>query len=256
MVCLEEWASTLRSLLKHCSVIEKLDLPRIDKRADGINSILASIGDLCLCVSNPSCLHGCFGEHVRTIMEALPQQRLESLVCRYTNDLSSGAGGMSAANLEVFTVTTDCEELSNISLALADAVQGVWICTNIRELRIAVWITANGRDPAYFEDPGKGTWVEEKCQHWDNLGRLHTQIGVLTNLEILDLKVAGELNYVSDISHTEIILPGLLALDDPDKGKIGCLSKLAGLTILRELRGSFIWTNPEAKERIGEDEVD
>jgi hypothetical protein len=50
--------------------------------------------------------------------------------------------------------------------------------------------------------------------------------------------------------------PGLFALEDSVKSKIGHLSKWAGLVNLRELRGSVKWTVPLVLERIGKQEVD
>lgn len=281
----EDWAPTLWSILRHCPAVISLQLPIICARPSlGIEPVLSSIGELCPEVSDLSFPSGSLGVHLPRIMEGLTAQGLQTLRCVY----GLGFKSMDAAwtrhsaslrrvefygcsridstviqsalstcrGLEVFNVINVPEQSCTMALQIDEAIQSEWVCTNIRELRIAVWITADGRDPGYFKNPGKSTWTQEERRLWDNLGRLYSQIGALTKLEILDLKAAGELNNVSDIPHTDTCLPALLALDDPTHNKIGYLAKLSGLTKLRELRGSFVWTNPEAKARISEKEVD
>ncbi|KAG0079909.1 hypothetical protein BGZ90_001318 [Linnemannia elongata] len=135
----------------------------------------------------------------------------------------------------------------------------------LRELTLPVWITPEGRDPKYLyiynhHHPSKASWTERDHRHWEELGKFYAQIGSLTRLEVLNLKAIGEdyLELTGSLSPFETCLPGLLALEDPTTtdGQIGHLSKLTGLTKLRELRGSFVWTNKEAAARMGEREVD
>ncbi|KAF9538389.1 hypothetical protein EC957_006861 [Mortierella hygrophila] len=82
-------------------------------------------------------------------------------------------------------------------------------------------------------------------QHREDLGRFYAQIGALTRLEVLKLKAIGQpdlANPKSFLSPYEMCLPGLLALEDPTSEGLqtGPLSRLGGLTKLRELRGSFL----------------
>ena len=74
------------------------------------------------------------------------------------------------------------------------------------------------------------------------------------------MKAIGQPNLAnpkSFLSSYETCLAALLALEDPIEGfQIGHLSILGGLTKLRELRGSFVWTSRETSERLGEREVE
>ncbi|KAK5809257.1 hypothetical protein F5H01DRAFT_323527 [Linnemannia elongata] len=151
-----------------------------------------------------------------------------------------------------------------VCLIFANAIESEWVCKRIRELVMNVWITSSGRNPSYMEDPTKATWTEENRRHWEDLGKFYSQIGSLSHLEILDLQAVGKADTSSAyntprevfLSPTETCLPGLLALEDAEKGKIGYLGKLVGLTRLRELRGSMVWTQKDNLAMIGEKEVD
>lgn len=136
-----------------------------------------------------------------------------------------------------------------VSLTFAQAVEHDWVCTNLRKLTLSVWITLNGRNPKciYYNPSKKSIWTKDDHQHWEDLGRFYAQIGALTRLEVLNLKAIGQpdlANPKSFLSPYETCLPGLLALEDPTSEglQIGRLSGLGGLTKLRELRGSFVWT--------------
>lgn len=50
-------------------------------------------------------------------------------------------------------------------------------------------------------------------------------------------------------------LPGMLVFEDPST-RLGYLSELAGLTKLRELRGSIVWKHMAEETRMGEREAD
>lgn len=84
---------------------------------------------------------------------------------------------------------------------------------------------------------------------------------MLTRLEVLNLKAIGQpdlVNPKSFLSPYETCLPDLLALEDPtfESLQIGHRSRLGGLTKLRKLRSSFVWTHRETTERLGEREVE
>lgn len=100
--------------------------------------------------------------------------------------------------------------------------------------------------PAYMENPTMATWKEENRRHWEELCKFYSQIGSLTCLGILDLQAVRKIDILSNfnmhreqfLSPSESCLPGLLALKDAEKGKIGYLEKLTGLARLQELRVS------------------
>ncbi|KAF9119105.1 hypothetical protein BGW39_000567 [Mortierella sp. 14UC] len=106
----------------------------------------------------------------------------------------------------------------------------------------------------FLDDQYKSTWTEVEHRHWDNLGKFYSQIGSLTELEILNLKTVERANELQNPA--QMYFPGLFALEDVAKNEIGHLSKWAGLVKLRELRGSVNWTLPLVLERIGKREVD
>lgn len=154
--------------------------------------------------------------------------------------------------------------LTECALHLEDAALAQWGCTQMRYLELTVAFTPDGRDPKYFAaDPTMVTWTEEDHYHWDLMNKLYTQIGSLSELVVLKLKAAGaprpphtmRIRKRGD-NFKDTCLPGILSLEDPTTGKIGFLSRLSGLTKLRELRGSLFWKNREVLARTGEREVE
>ncbi|KAK3838918.1 MAG: hypothetical protein J3R72DRAFT_492791 [Linnemannia gamsii] len=99
--------------------------------------------------------------------------------------------------------------------------------------------------------PGQA-WTVGEHRHWENLGKFYTQIGSLTELEILDLKTVERINERGEPPN--IYFPGFFALEDVGKGEIGYFSQWAGLVKLRNLRGLVKWTVPLVVERIGKRE--
>ncbi|KAG0306886.1 hypothetical protein BGZ97_000585 [Linnemannia gamsii] len=214
-------SSVLLSLLQHCPSLEQLHLPFLDKIAEGLEPIIESLAVLCPQISGLTFRFGCLGEYLMRIIEG------------------------------------------SVALSFVHAIEHDWVCTNLREITIPVWITPDGRSPKYVthNPPIRRTWTKDDLQHWEDLGRFYTQIGALTRLEVLNLKAIGQPNPAEPdcfLSQYETCLPGLLALEDPTTNdlRIGHLSKLAALINLRELRGSFVWTNVEASARLGEREVE
>ncbi|KAF9101797.1 hypothetical protein BGX27_011329 [Mortierella sp. AM989] len=87
----------------------------------------------------------------------------------------------------------------------------------------------------------------------DPLGQLYKQIGSMARLKVLDLK---RQDTYSESDYQEKLLPRLLTLRDDELGATGCLSMLAGLTELRELRGSVRGDTSEMSRRMGQQEVE
>ncbi|KAF9084814.1 hypothetical protein BGX29_002322, partial [Mortierella sp. GBA35] len=255
----------LRSLLQHSPSLEQLYLSHLDKAAEGLEPIIDSLAVQCPQLSSLTFQTGCSGEYLMRIMEIVPEQGLKTFRCRYICDSDSErmmtvfmGHSTSLQRIElthcsrvastvIQSVLTTCTGLEvlrvrernpqgAVSLTFAHAVEHDWVCTNLRKLTLSVWITQNGRNP--------NIWTKDDYQHWEDLGRFYAQIGALTRLEVLNLKAIGQpdlANPKSFLSPYETCLPGLLALEDPaSEGlQIGHLSRLGGLTKLRELRGSF-----------------
>lgn len=285
--------SVLSPLIQHCPNLESIHLPFLDNTTDSLRPIIESLAQLCPQLSSLTFRSGCQGGHLMRILELLPPHGLKILFCRHYRDsaserliaaLSRHSNSLHRIELThcaclgstvIQSVLTTCRALEvfrvhgvkpyiNTSLLFSHAIEHDWVCTGLRELTLSVRITPEGRDPTYLyiynhHHPRKTIWTKQDHRHWEELGRFYAQIGSLTRLEALNLKAIGEdyLGSIGSFSPFDTCLPGLLALEDPTTdGQIGHLSKLSGLTKLRELRGSFVWTNPEAAARIGEREVD
>ncbi|KAF9090515.1 hypothetical protein BGX29_011429 [Mortierella sp. GBA35] len=199
----------------------------------------------------------CLARHSTTL------RRIEFVDCDRVESRVVQAVLASCGALEVFRVRAYRYRDVCVPLELADAIEYQWACTRIRELEIVVRVQLAGYCPWYYADPSMAIWTEQDNQDWSNLGRFYTQIGSLTNLEVLNLKAVDEDwgtspkdQYLYKRSPSMVSLPGLLALADPSCGLRGYLSTLSGLTRLRELRGSFAWTAWQAMARIREREVD
>jgi hypothetical protein len=281
------------TVVSQCLALESLELPKLSKLSDDMLFVIASIGELCPRISTLSFPEGCLAEHVMMVLEGLPEQQLRNLCYRFYNDpdpesmittwtrhsttlrriefthairIQSSviqAALTTCEGLEVFNVTNRGGP-QRICLIFANAIESEWVCKGIRELVIGVWVTRSGNNPEYMKDQSKATWTDVNHRHWEDLGKFYSKIGALTRLEILDLRSIGDSEMLSNDNAqrqylpplNETCFPGLLALEDMDHGKIGYLSKLAGLTHLRELRGSFVWSQKDNLEMIGEREVD
>ncbi|KAG0274473.1 hypothetical protein BGZ95_009730 [Linnemannia exigua] len=278
--------------MEHCPVVETLALPYVGGLSSGIQNIIEDIGQLCPLLSSVSFPSTCLGVHLMRVMEVIPAGRLKAISSCYTNGLDTPRISLALVrhsislrqiewtyssqiesaviqavlttcrNLQVFRVN-DLGDMGTGGLLLAHAVEREWVCKGIRELEMQLSITSDGRSPAYMDDPSKATWTDDHHRHWEDLGMLYTQIGSLTHLQVLSLASVGWFSMGSDspnrgyaLSPLQTHLPGLLALEDVATGQIGYLEKFAGLLWLKELRGSFAWTNKDAVVRMGEREVD
>lgn len=279
--------SFIHTILGHSPALETLRFPNFDYY--DTSAIIKAITELCPRLSHLSFPQGGFGSQITSVLEGFPVQRLQSLFCSPLQDPDSRAlnatwtrHSTTLQTIECINMTrlssliikgalTTCEALETfrvtgrvtgrvtwdeggVCLSLADAVESEWICKRIKVLDIVVLIYAHDKSPKFTTDPSKETWTEDDHRKWEVLGKFYSQIGSLTELQELDLKTVS--NHNKPAPSSETAFPGLLALEDPESGQIGHLSKLSGLTKLRVLRGSVRWTIPEVMERIGNHEVD
>ncbi|KAG0376018.1 hypothetical protein BGX24_008388 [Mortierella sp. AD032] len=288
----DDLAPVFRIVLGQCPLLEALAIPNLGVLSDDTLFAIASIGELCPRISELSFPEGCLVENAMMILEGLPCQQLKSLCFRHYQDPDPEpmiatwvqhsttlrqielSNCTKVGSVVIQAALTTCEALEvlhvsgragqeNVCLLFVHAVAHEWVCTKLRELEIVVWVTQNGMSPDYMSDQSKMTWEEVNHQHWEMLGKLYSQIGALTRLEILDLRAVGQVDIptlptdrVLFLQPSETCFPGLLALDDPSTGQIGYLAKLESLIRLRELRGSFVWMQTNVQGRIGEKEVD
>ncbi|KAG0047024.1 hypothetical protein BGZ90_008025 [Linnemannia elongata] len=263
----------IRTILGHSPALETLRFPSFDYY--DTSAIIKAITELCPRLSRLSF----------PVLEGFPVQRLQSLYCSPLPDPDSRALNATWTRHSTTLQTVECTNMTRLSsliikgalttcealetfrvtgkvtwdeggvcLSLADAVESEWICKRIKVLDIVVLIYAHDKSPKFTTDPSKETWTEDDHRKWEVLGKFYSQIGSLTELQELDLKTVS--NHNKPAPSSETAFPGLFALEDPESGQIGHLSKLSGLTKLRVLRGSVRWTIPEVMERIGKREVD
>jgi hypothetical protein len=274
--------------LGHLPALEVLRLPYLEQMTDDMKSVLALMGEKCPRISELSFPDDCPTRHAMSFLERVvpAAQQLKSFSCSGNHDQNPGPmiaawtrHSTTLSRIELSQVTfveskvihtalTTCTALEilkvagrgtpdDICLKFEHAVEGEWVCKMMRELDITVRVTPDGKDSKFMTDQSKHSWTIDNHRQWEDLGKFYSQVGALTQLEILDLKAVGEdggLFYEA----LETCFPGLLALEDPSHGKIGYLSTLSELTKLRELRGSFRWIRRkgDANVRIGEREVD
>ncbi|KAK3838955.1 MAG: hypothetical protein J3R72DRAFT_492835 [Linnemannia gamsii] len=291
-MCTTSMSRIYFNILRQCPSLETLEMPCISVLSDEANRAIASIGELCPHISNLSfLLRDCSGEMVCKVADAIQEKQLRGL-CWSIHEITNTslltttwtrhstslqriellAHSTRIESLVIKTALTTCCTLkvfkaigsdiqSDVGLLLSHTIEHAWVCKELRELEIDISITAVGNNDMYLVDPTKATWTAHDHRGWDELGRFYAQIGSLTHLEVLCLSAARSIRNPSEYhglasTSADACLSGLLALEDFGAGQIGYLSKLAGLTKLRELRGSFGWTNKETQARIGDQEVD
>ncbi|KAG0287168.1 hypothetical protein BGZ96_008886 [Linnemannia gamsii] len=280
----------LGPILKQCPALETLRLRSI-AGSHTFQNVAMTLRDHCpnitdLTVDSAAVSNG---EALMHIMEQISGQRLEVVCLKWLFDRAPSKLAVAAITRHSETLRRiefrDCEELKSSTvqvilmtcralevlrtqgefskicpILLKDAVEAEWASTRIRVLEIGVEFTPDGRDPVYVSDTTMATWTEQDHNHWNMLDKFYTQIGSLVELEVLNIKSSGthpsEENEVTiEVPFRKACLPGLLALEDVTTGQLGFLSRWVGLIRLRELCGSFLWTNEEAASRIGASEV-
>ncbi|KAK5797202.1 hypothetical protein F5H01DRAFT_358818 [Linnemannia elongata] len=286
--------SFLCPILRHCPALKKLKLRGVTEEHT-IQDAAKALGEYChnlVDLSLPSTSTN-NGEALMQMMGQIQGPGLEVISVRKLYDKAASAVSIAAITRHSSTLReiqlSDCEKLQSTTLqvilvscqalevlrtggefsklnpvSLRQAVVTEWACTRIRVLEITVAFTLDGRDPAYLTDRTMETWTEDDHDHWRMLDTFYTQIGSLTSLEVLNIKSAGSYRpseaavggLITEVPFRKACLPGLLALEDALTGQLGFLSRWVGLKKLRELCGSFLWTNPEAVARIGEREVE
>ncbi|KAG0374124.1 hypothetical protein BGX24_010813 [Mortierella sp. AD032] len=273
-------ANLLYNILDHCPALEEWDVPFLYEDTE-----VAVLVSLLQHIENPETperhlsalrhLHYTHpgadgkGETAAAIMEMMPKNQLQSLTFHgyedtlpdalntlgFTSCLMMHSTSLVSIKLQdmdriqsktIKHILTNCEALETLvltcpetmlsRLTLEDATICDWTCVNLKELRMAV-------------DLRRGYPKQNEM-----LERFYKQLGVLKNLEILDLMSACRINSKS-APYSDTTMTCMLSLGGPG-GRSGFLSSLADLTNLRVLLGSFYHKNQEMKNMLGKDEVD
>lgn len=283
-------AQDILAVLSHCQAVEKLKLPNMTSQ-DRIDLMAAFVVDR---FSKLRRLHfvsaGSMAGNVLPfkVMESMREQRLEELNCRGSGQalglsLAStlfqrhseslrqlnfdGCGSMDSASIKV--ILGECRALEDLCfhgsegncLRLADAVLVDWVTTKILRLSLTVGFTDlqtlyPGQKP-YYRRPAPLKLFAEETQQFELLERFYGQVGKLTQLEMLDLRVQHFHAHGHPLNkpYTTVSFPGLLSMPEKRTGRPGYLKSLTGLTKLKELRGSVSADTEETKRTVGWREV-
>ena len=200
-------------------------------------------------------------EDVRTFGDGLDFHKgsIKSIVfdgCRWINVDSLVSIFFQSLILEVFRISMTFD--SRFEIPLERLVTQQWASTKFRELKLYLRLIDNEQNP---EHPADVLTIAESIPDWAiGLERFYRQVGALTQLRILDLKVAVARNRRDSqglyLTYKDRTFPGLLTLEGRSKGRLGWLQLLDGLGNLEELHGSFNLDAMVPGFEFGQDEAD
>lgn len=155
--------------------------------------------------------------------------------------ISAGVIFDKCVNLEVLEMGVDG---GGVYIDLADAQGSPWCCTKLKRLTISVSNCVlppiDAESLHYYDRPAPIALTQAETDLLSRLEKLYIQIGRLTKLQDLDIKMVkfdeqGEVDKTSAESHT---FPAMLSLGDRWQGRPGYLGHLAGLSKLETFMGS------------------
>ncbi|KAK3831703.1 MAG: hypothetical protein JOS17DRAFT_744039 [Linnemannia elongata] len=164
-------------------------------------------------------------------------------------------------NLNMLIIMCECPSDSYITLD--DALQTPWTCTKLTHLNLAISGCELPVEPGvepYYLRPTPITLTEVETQHFSRLENLYRQIGSLTALQKLELKLVslGEQDTVGGMvlddwwmHKSSTSFPAMLNLRDTSTNRPGFLHHLSGLKRLRELHGSVSAETDETEVTMG-----
>jgi hypothetical protein len=300
------------AVFDHCPNIQILKVPSVFLGQKELTSLATSISTRCPHLRTLSLLDNADGPLLVRLMEVMPAHTLEKVKLnsfeftlhpsttrrifanhakslrtvdlRYTMDVSSK---------NILIILELCEALEefkkhpdpnsgDLYMTLKDAVSVTWGCRRIRHLELTIGMTEVPQVPYYARLDERPLVLSDKEQRlFTKLEKFYTQLGNLTDLEYLDLRVVESSqddddndeadhtndaaaaqpsspfnNYSSDAGTANNLLPGLLSLPNNDTGRPGYLHLLSGWTKLKELRGSVCVDTEAGRATVGEKEVD
>ncbi|KAF9081920.1 hypothetical protein BGX23_000304 [Mortierella sp. AD031] len=121
-------------------------------------------------------------------------------------------------NLEIFTITS--YDQKGLYITLADALEYPWRCTKLLQLTLSIGGCELPLEPGrlpYHSRPTPITLSEAEEQHFMQLERLYVQIGKLTELLSLDLKMVkinGQGQAYTPSENEPTCFPAMLSLGD------------------------------------------
>ncbi|KAF9091730.1 hypothetical protein BGX23_004879 [Mortierella sp. AD031] len=290
-------AKDIVSVFVHCPNIERLTLPNMRGEYDAV-LVAQIIGDLCPNLRQMNCRGWKSNRSNMQlpfeIMSAIPEQGLQEIcsyscysklddtairksfmrhsamlqkivfeACRAIDSRSLGVLLVECPSLEVLQVTW-AEGQRGPTLQLDDATAKPWASRKFTRLSLTIGILAlplinlNLNQMPYYLRPGPVVLTGDESAQFAVLEILYRQIGSLTELEYLDLRVDmvdGFGDSFDDTPYENHCFPGLLSLGNKRTGRKGYLDLLGGLTKLKELRGSVYVRADETEKTVGLREV-
>ncbi|KAK3831682.1 MAG: hypothetical protein JOS17DRAFT_790461 [Linnemannia elongata] len=239
-------AIDIRSIFAHCPIINKLSLHDI-KGHQETDEIEQFINKQCPRIESLN-----FGGHSWEsfdpipfrIMESLPPQQITELVINRTVILPRALFPTivkECCNLNELLISD--EQHLDSYITFDDALRNPWSCTKLIRLNLGIsgcMLPVEFGVKPYYRRPTPITLTKVETQHFSRLENLYRQIGSLTALQELNLRMVS------------------LGEDDPEDtstNRPGFLHHLSGLKQLRELRGSVSAETTETVVTMGWAEV-
>ncbi|KAK3846530.1 MAG: hypothetical protein J3R72DRAFT_434016 [Linnemannia gamsii] len=300
-------ASQIGRMMSHCPALEAWDIPTFS--SDGAAEVLYQIvrenvhqqGSVRESKFLPHLSHKrpsyfCRGENLNAIMDALSEQRVETVeLYKYVDtypekfvpsllrhsDVLRSIILLDVQRIESRTLATILEHCQGLetfwavmpivsygqrsaALVLSHAIEKEWACTGIKDLRLTVDLA-----PQRYSGVSGGDFDEPQWGHYAKLTAFYTQLGKLTELEELEIFVSpppmratttmSNSPYVYSASEVYFFrsLTGLLSLEELNKtGVRGFLSSLGGLKKLRVFKGCVRAGTVETIKMFGQRETE
>ncbi|KAG0366262.1 hypothetical protein BGX24_003783 [Mortierella sp. AD032] len=199
-------------------------------------------------------------EDVRTFGDALDfhKESIKSIVfdeCRWIAAESLVSIFFQSSVLEVFRISM--YRGSMFKVLLEDLVRQQWASNKFKDLKLYLQFVDNRHDA---EQPAELDTTDSTPNWAIDLERFYRQIGALTQLRTLDLRIAASM-YTQDKNGKDIMyydktFVGMLTLEDRSAGRVGWLQLLGGLKSLEELHGSFNIDAMQEHFEFGQREAD
>ncbi|KAK3841822.1 MAG: hypothetical protein J3R72DRAFT_491139 [Linnemannia gamsii] len=159
-------------------------------------------------------------------------------------------------------ITTTCSALKTLrvkqpsgalkTVKLKKIAKERWVCHNLSFLELTIAATTF-EDMTFYQDSGDYYEPTESDQElWEYCRKFYRQLGKLTMLQVLILKMAVS---SEEVESQRATFPGLLPLGNSENGRPGYLLHLRRLAHLKELRGPFHLAIPEMAATFGIQEV-
>ncbi|KAF9092358.1 hypothetical protein BGX29_010502 [Mortierella sp. GBA35] len=253
-MCSDAIDENLQSIYHHCPRVERISGPYLYKELMGTQDMVQLIGQGYTSIIFESESWQVNHHLPFKISVALPEQQLEEFRC----DLKYGG-------LDETMASKDGNH-GRLLIGPPDAATSPWACTKIRHLELSIGMLkmfsfdSTISAPQFRECDPPNFITTNKEQQFELLEMFYRQIGSLTELTCLDLRVEWKLSddsvvWPCAIAFKKTWFPVLMALGHAKTDRPGYLHLLEGLGKLRELRGSVYVDTDEAKATMGEQEA-